>query len=340
MAQGKQRRGSSAPISPDDVQQDSNTAIVKARTAQMRDLLDKSREQFGAALARIFPTDRFVRSALTLFQTNPDLMKVEPLSFIGACMQAAQLGLPLDPVLGMAYLVPFKGRAQFIPGYRGYVNLAHRSGKVTSVQGRIVWADEEFDVSYGTRPRIHHKPKLRKAAIKPDEFWEHVQAAYCVVFPKDGGEPTFEVMSPAEIQQRMLRNPAVARGRHTAWKTDPVPMAIKTPTRSILKWAPLSVDVQLAVSLDERAEAGLDQHLQNLAPSGLVPGEVEGAFDPESLANGNAEGADDDEKPDEKKPDEKKGAGKGKGKQEKPAEREPGDDDPEDPGDPSDLPFG
>ena len=87
------------------------------------------------------------------------------------------------------------------------------------------------------------------------------------------GEPIgqFVVMSKEEIDKIMARSPARHKG---PWKTDYEPMAIKTPIRRLVKYLPISSELQRAVGLDEHADVGLDQGLEAIGEEvieGLLP---------------------------------------------------------------------
>jgi phage RecT family recombinase len=75
-------------------------------------------------------------------------------------MSAACLGLEVDGVTGQAYLIPFKGRAQLVVGYKGYNTLAARSG--ITITGAVVREGDEFDYQLGSAAFVRHKPKGSK----------------------------------------------------------------------------------------------------------------------------------------------------------------------------------
>lgn len=65
------------------------------------------KKQLATALPKHLTADRMARIALTEIRKNPALLKTQPESFMGAVMQAAQLGIELGSALGHAYLVPY-----------------------------------------------------------------------------------------------------------------------------------------------------------------------------------------------------------------------------------------
>ena len=195
-------------------------------------------------------------------------------------MTCAQLGLEPGP-LGHAYLVPFKDHVreckdrrncscrtevQFIPGYRGLVELARRSGQVQSVQARVVYHGDEFVYAYGLNPRLDHTPSGKLDGVT------HV---YAVIRYKDGGVD-FDVMTKAEVDAVRQRSKASTSG---PWVTDYPEMAKKTVLKRLLKTAPMSVEYQQAVAQDEQTRARIDLDALDIAPpepEPTVDGEVVG----------------------------------------------------------------
>ena len=81
-------------------------------------------------------------------------------SFIGAMMNAAQLGLEPNTTLGQAYLIPYGKQVQFVLGYKGLIDLAYRSGEVAIVRAETVFKNDEFVYELGFEPKLIHRPKL------------------------------------------------------------------------------------------------------------------------------------------------------------------------------------
>jgi recombination protein RecT len=211
----------------------------------VRILLERQKEQFAIALARHVDPDRFVRIALTVVRRNPELLKCDQSSFLAALMECAQLGLEPDSVNGLAYLLPFREKGggmkcQLIPGYRGLVQLARRSGQISEIYAEIVQEHDEFSVLKGTDHKITHVPNYRQAG--------EVQFAYAVAKFKDGGLH-FEVMPLEEIQEIRKRSRASGSG---PWVTDFAEMAKKTALRRLCKLLPLSAEFMDAIEIDDR----------------------------------------------------------------------------------------
>ncbi|MFA5637091.1 MAG: recombinase RecT, partial [Anaerovoracaceae bacterium] len=164
-----------------------------------------------------------------------------------AVMQAAQLGLEPDGVLGMASLVPFGNRVQLVIGYRGYIQLALRSGAVRDIRTRCVFEGDTFEVGYGLEEKLVHVPSRTGAAraavldelaggddvIDPDPL-----AVYGVAVFNSGGNH-FEVLYPEDIE----RIRACSKGwKHpdSPWQKHKQAMWRKSAVKQTLKYCPMA----------------------------------------------------------------------------------------------------
>lgn len=215
-----------------------------------RGFLEKQKHQIASALPKHVNPDRMIRLACTEFAKNPQLQKCEPVSVFGAIIQASQLGLEIG-VLGQAYLVPFKnnrtGRleAQFIPGYKGLISLARRSGEVTSIETNIVYEQDKFDLTLGIDSNLEHKPYLDGDRGKP-------RLVYGVAKFKDGGHH-LEWMSITEVNKIRARSKASGNG---PWVTDYDQMVRKTLIRRMANYLPMSIELQNALQVDQAIDEG------------------------------------------------------------------------------------
>ena len=214
----------------------------------LNDLLAKSKDQIRLALPKHLTPERMIRMALTLYGKNDQLKKCTPLSIIGCVIQASELGLELSSPLGHAWMVPYKDVATFQIGYKGFIELAFRSGKVSSLPMRTVYANDIFDVRYGTDQKIIHKPALKDRG--------EVIGYYAAIYLKDGGRD-FEWMSNEDIDQHYKQYVKFKRD-DGPWKTSRDAMAMKTCVRMLAKRIPVSTELAIAVQNDEMQEAGLD----------------------------------------------------------------------------------
>ncbi len=202
-------------------------------------------------------SDSFMGSLMTLVGGDDYLAKAEPMTIIAGALKAATMDLPIDKNLGYAYIVPFNrsekvgskwikhNEAQFILGYKGYIQLAQRSGQYKALnaleiyEGQLVsWnpLTEEFVFDY--------------EAKQSDEV-----VGYVGFFELLNGFKKTVYWTKQEIESHRIKN---AKGYEKeklsgAWKDNYDAMATKTVLRNLLsKWGILSVEMQTAVISDEK----------------------------------------------------------------------------------------
>ena len=173
---------------------------------------------------------------------------------------------------------PTATKVQFLVGYRGLLDLARRSGSVQAVEARVVYEKDAFKYAFGLKPLLEHIPAT-------EEDRGAVAFVYAVVHLRDG-TPQWDVMSRGEIEaHRKQYSRAATDG---PWITSWDEMAKKTVLRRVLKLCPASVELQRAVALDERAEAGVVD--DEPAEDGAAAGEAGQAGDAHRGAHGRAPG--------------------------------------------------
>ncbi len=215
-----------------------------AKRPTLESLLQKMGPSIAQALPKHISADRIGRIALTALRSTPALAKCTPQSFLGAILQASQLGLEVNTPLGQAYLIPFKDTCQLIIGYQGMMDLARRSGNVTAIYAHAVREADEFHYQYGLNPELHHIPN--DAADDRGDI-THVYA----VARLKGGEPIFTVLTRKKVEEFRARSRASDAG---PWVTDFEPMALKTAIRRLFPWLPKSAEMAIANQIDGDGE--------------------------------------------------------------------------------------
>lgn len=203
-------------------------------------LIRRMEPQIRKALPSVITPERFTRIVLTALSSNPKLQACAPMSVMGAMMQAAQLGVEPNTPLGQAYLIPYGNLCQFQLGYKGLIDLAYRSGEVSSIQAHEVHENDTFEYEYGLEPKLRHVPA--QTARGPVTFY------YAVLKLKNGGVG-FEVMSREDVEKFAMKKSKAYR--NGPWQTDFDEMAKKTVLKKVLKYAPLKTEFARAVASDE-----------------------------------------------------------------------------------------
>ncbi|KHQ51136.1 recombinase RecT [Mameliella alba] len=235
-----------------------NTQIAKIPLRQVQDVKtllhnDQARQQLAAVAAKHMSPERLMRVTANAIRTTPKLQEADPLSFLGALMQCAALGLEANTVLGHAYLVPFKNNrkgiteVQVIIGYKGFIDLARRSGHITSISAGIHYSDDElWEHEEGTEARLRHRPGPQEG--------EKLHA-YAIAKFTDGGHayvvlPWARVMKIRDGSQNWQSAVKFGKTKQSPWYTHEDAMASKTAIRALAKYLPLSVEMADAITID------------------------------------------------------------------------------------------
>lgn len=268
-----------------------NAAARTTEGPTMQQYIKQMQGEIKKALPSVMTPERFSRIVLSALSTNQKLAETTPQSFLGAMMTAAQLGVEPNTPLGQAYLIPYwnsKARAlecQFQLGYKGLLDLAYRSGEVSTVMAQVVYENDEFEYSFGLEPKLVHRPALEERG--------NPKFVYAMFRTKDGGYG-YEVMSIADVRAHAQKySKAFNSG---PWQNNFEEMAKKTVLKRVLKYAPLKSEFMRAVSQDEVIKNGLSPDMYEV-PSTYVEADYDVDPDTGEVMNG---------------PDEKKGEGGGK----------------------------
>lgn len=226
----------------------------------LRAVLEAKRDAMAAVATAHLTPDKLIKIVGVAMSRDPKLMECTPMSILNACMTLAELGLA-PSTLGSAYLIPFENtktgncEAQLIIGYRGLVELARRSGSISTIQAEVVREGDVWELEYGLTPKLRHIP-----LAGPDARILHV---YALVRFKDGSYQV-TAMTEEEVQAVRRRSRAWKSG---PWVTDFAEMAKKTVLRRICKLLPLTPEVEQQVALVDRTEFDLGRFADEQGPT-------------------------------------------------------------------------
>ena len=183
----------------------------------------------------------FKTAIITLYNTADSLRRCSPTGIIQAGLNSVKYNFPLDNNLGFCYVVPYKGYAQFQIGWRGYVQLAQRTGQYLCINVTEVKQGEYlgFDIASG-RPRLGEPAENREAL--PD-------VGYLAYFKLLNGAEYYYYQTRQQIEAFKNRySPAANCG---PWVSNFAEMAKKTVLKHLLKnFGPLTSEVASALKAD------------------------------------------------------------------------------------------
>ena len=189
----------------------------------------------------------FITSVLQIVSSNELLSQAEPNSIFHAAAVAATLDLPLNNNLGFAYIVPFKDNkkncvlAQFQIGYKGFIQLAQRSGQFQTISATPIYEGELVESNPLTGFRFDFTKRVSENVV-----------GYAAYFKLLNGFEKTLFMSADDLKKHGVKYSQTFKRGFGLWKDDFDAMATKTVLKLLLsKFAPLSIEMQKAVITDQ-----------------------------------------------------------------------------------------
>lgn len=204
----------------------------------------------------------FMSSVISVANGNPQLRNAEAMSIIGAAMVAATMQLQVIPTLGQCYIIPYGKKAQFQVGYLGLLQLCQRSGQFKKIlaapvhEGEYVSGDE-FDEEYVFDKKQKKSDKVIGYMAKFELLNGFTKVAYWDIDKVKAHATKF--------------SQAFRAGFNSPWKSDFDAMAQKTVLKSILKFAPKSIEMQNAVTFDQSVINTNTSDVQDLDIDAFAP---------------------------------------------------------------------
>lgn len=216
---------------------------------------------------------RFISSIVSAVQTTPALQECSNSSILSAALLGEALNLSPSPQLGQYYLVPFENKqkkskeAQFQLGYKGYIQLAIRSGYYKKLnvlpikEGELIRYDplnEEIEVELIEDDVIREESVTigyyamfeYENGFKKTMYWSkkkmlaHAEK-YSFAFKRNGGGNSLEMLEQGKIPEKEMWKYS------SFWFKDFDGMALKTMIRQLIsKWGIMSIELQTAIDKD------------------------------------------------------------------------------------------
>lgn len=197
----------------------------------------------------------FISSVISATKSNPMLSNCDPNSIVSSAVVAATLDLPIQNNLGFAAIVPYnesyqdnngnwqkRSVAQFQMMWRGFVQLAWRSGQYQTINAAPIYAGELVKYNRITGEIVIDETKRTKDEV----------IGYCAYFKLINGAEKYLYMNVGEVRAHGEKFSKSFKNKSSMWQKDFNAMALKTVLKALLsKYGILSVEMQKSLTYDQ-----------------------------------------------------------------------------------------
>lgn len=231
-----------------NLEQQTSPANSKKEVATVKGMLGdiKIKKRFEELLGK--KAQGFMSSIINVVNSNTDLKECDANTVIGSAAIAASLDLPIDPNLGFAYIIPYNiksngvyvKKAQFQLGYKGFVQLAMRTGQYKTISATPVYEGEIIKYNRIT------------SEIEWGEPASEVVVGYIAYFKLLNGFEKYLYMSKEEVKNHAKKHSKTFESPFGIWSKDFDSMATKTVLKRLLsKFGMLSIEMNSALLADQ-----------------------------------------------------------------------------------------
>lgn len=256
-------------LSPQVAQQG---AVAKKQETPLEQLkfklgAESVQQQFKNALGK--HSDVFIASLIELFTRTKGLQECNVNLVITEALSAAAMNLPINKSLGFAYIMPFKNKGvptpTFVPGYKGYIQLAMRTGQYKTIN-----ADYVYEGELSKRDRISGEIHLDGERVS-----DKVVGYFAYIKMINGFEKSVFMTVEEVAKHAKLKSPSLKfdnrttveqlielgtnniQGDTVGWKGSFGAMALKTVIRRLLsQYGYLSIEMQGVMAKDIESDFG------------------------------------------------------------------------------------
>ncbi len=231
--------------------------VERAKAPTVEDVLRARESEIARALGAGIDPAEFIQNAITTLRNNPQLLQADLPSLLGALYLSAQLKLRVGGLAPQVHLTPrtIKGKLMVVPiiDYRGYLHLAHNTGRFSKIEAIDLYEGDVFtpaansergryfdiqQASKANRGELVGVLGLAKLKGADDTIWVHLD------------------------RDEIENHHRPRNWESTPWKTHETQMFRKTAIRELSKWIPNSTEMAVAAADDQaiiRKVDGIDE---------------------------------------------------------------------------------
>ncbi|MGL5901653.1 MAG: recombinase RecT, partial [Cetobacterium sp.] len=233
----------------------------------------------------------FMMAIVGVVEGTPQLQDCEPQSIINSAIASATLDLPIEKNLGYAYIVPYKDKAQFQMGYKGYIQLALRSGQYKYINSIEIKEGEleNYNLLTGEFNFKFIEDINQRLEAKTIGYASYIE--FTNGFRNTLYMTKEQVLDHAEKYSQSYGTDLKKGYSSSNWSKNFDAMALKTVLKlNLSKFGALSVSVQKALQIDGSSIKSISEegtinveYVDNTSEENKIIGDVELATNEEKL---------------------------------------------------------
>lgn len=191
----------------------------------------------------------FTASLIDIYMGDANLQKCDPNEVVMEALKAATLKLPINKDLGLAYIVPYKGKPQMQIGYKGYIQLAQRTGHY-----RVIHADSVYEGELKGHDKLTGTIDLSGTATSNTVigYFAHIETT-------QGFQKT-SYWTKAQVVEHAKAYSMSYGSKYSPWQTNFHAMAIKTVLKHLLsKYGIMTIEMADAVEKESETQVVQDE---------------------------------------------------------------------------------
>lgn len=238
-------------------------------TNMMQNMLKENHKKLVAVLGD--NANSFMVSAINLY--NNDLAGADPQSVMNGLFIAAALKLPIEKNLGFAYMIKYGNQAQFQLGYKGMIQLALRSGSVKKLNAIPITSGQLKSFNPLTEEIEFDLTKRGGEVEGYAAYMELVNGFNKTIYltKQDIEEHADKFSQTYKADKKYNKNTSV-------WAKNFDEMALKTLIKKILKFAPLSTEMQMMEKVDQASLKKVDVEIDSNGKGNIITDSIEAEY--------------------------------------------------------------
>lgn len=231
-------------------------SLVIARKNEIKSFFDA--KETMAKLQPYFENNQYkleqFKQTLVMIAMDDRYRFAEPVSILKCGLQAAQLGLPLEPTIGQVFMVVYDGKLQLSVSYKGWQALFDKDRK--SVKAHSVYKCDQFEMAISDHNEHYTLIEAHDQRKESSSKWvlENLKGVVVSVLNVDTNVTMNKFVSADKLLQMRAQSPAIKKDKFSAWTNWTAEMMRAKAIKYFVSKTAMSKRVATAVDIESKNE--------------------------------------------------------------------------------------